>query len=106
MRGRAALVMAAVVFLLSWRLAGCGGEDLLVGSATGNPTVTPSGPTPTPVGCQLGGQTCDLIVGPVCCTGFSCVRNVCQCQAQGQTCDINFGPFCCTGLSCVSNRCQ
>jgi hypothetical protein len=61
---RTKLVTAVVVLLLAAPLAGCGGQDLVVGGP-GLPTVVPTTPTPT---CGSTGDPCTF--GTDCCSGI------------------------------------
>jgi hypothetical protein len=65
MRVRTKLVTAAVVVWLAVPLAGCGGQDLVIGGP-GLPTAVPTSGTPTPT-CGATGDPCTF--GTDCCSG-------------------------------------
>jgi hypothetical protein len=80
MRTRRGLLSAAVIIWLAFRLAGCGGQDLVIGGSLPlTPTVGPG--TPSPTACAPVGQSCDN-VSVFCCSGTA------ACDAVTGLCDF------------------
>jgi hypothetical protein len=83
--GVAAVVLAILIVILAY--GGCGGPDLIVGSAL-PPSVIPTGGA-----CKPANASC---AGPLECCSQLCNAALCSCLSRGSTC--TFSNTCCSGL--------